>query len=178
MRSFVKWGSALALVAILAVSFWAVVRGFRLSSWPPTELVRFTEPLRGVRVGRSNTSQQEKADGAGTVQEIRKVAESVPGVKVVWPVQSGNDVIIGIDMDLPAEGRQKDVELAVEREVRSRVRTVDEVFVTADPSQTLRLRQISQSLILGRPISDFTVDLAELQGSISNQGALPGGGHD
>lgn len=171
MNRFVKWGSATLLAALGVAVVWSATDNTGVNRDNNVQRARFVQPLPGVGAGGS-TSNAGNTGGTGmgqpvtSIQATKQVAEGVPGVKAAWPVQTGNDVLLGIELSKGTAASAASVADIVARRVDARVPAIDNLQVVTQPAQVSRLKTIYQSTLLGGPSGDYAREVAEIWGAV------------
>jgi YhcN/YlaJ family sporulation lipoprotein len=122
-----------------------------------------------VEVRQTEPAQRETANPRETADRLASLARKVPEVKAANCVVFGNIVIVGIDVDGRLDrSRVGTIKYAVAEALRQDPQGVRAV-VTADPDLAARIREISEDIRRGRPVSGFANELADIVGRLMPQ---------
>ncbi|MDN5347257.1 MAG: hypothetical protein PWP65_821 [Clostridia bacterium] len=90
-------------------------------------------------------------------------AQKTPGVKAATVVLSGNTAFVGLDLKSEVEASRTS---AIKKEVVDRLKRAEPrlttVSVTSDPDTVARIKKVAEGIRGGRPVTDFTRELAEI----------------
>ncbi|SNX52800.1 YhcN/YlaJ family sporulation lipoprotein [Thermoanaerobacterium sp. RBIITD] len=101
----------------------------------------------------------ESARAARIATNVAKI----PEVNKATVVISGNTAIVGIDMKSKVQGaHETEVKKKVEKIVRDTDKGIKHVSTTSDPDLYTRLNNIAKGIAAGRPLSEFTKQIAEI----------------
>lgn len=94
--------------------------------------------------------------------DVSRIAESVPGVERAYSVVVGNTALVGFDMDAnKQESGIKEVKDSVARKVQADSR-IARAYVSGDPDVTARIKELSDNIRKGRPITDYLDEIGEI----------------
>ncbi|GGA32337.1 putative lipoprotein YlaJ [Kroppenstedtia guangzhouensis] len=125
---------------------------------PQTERVKQTVPEP-----RHNRSNQAVA------RRLVEIANGMPQVEGATALVVGRYTIVGLDLDPTLDrGRSATVKYSVAEALEEDPQGAN-ALVTADPDLVQRIRELSDDINKGRPISGLADELAEIAGRISPQ---------
>jgi YhcN/YlaJ family sporulation lipoprotein len=152
-----KTRKILLMLFVITMIITTVLSGCKPAKKPtPT---RYTPPApkttpAPVRKPVSETARAERI--------ARNVAK-IPEVNKATVVISGSTALVGIDMKAHVQGaHETEVKKKVEKTVRETDKAVKNVSVTADPDLYKRIDNIAKGIAAGRPLSEFTKQIAEI----------------
>ncbi|PKM82831.1 MAG: hypothetical protein CVU89_01435 [Firmicutes bacterium HGW-Firmicutes-14] len=156
--NFFRGSLSLAFILILSVT---LMGGCTAQKKPLPPAPGPTAPDRapGTEVQPAPRTQAETRDIAS---DITRTAESVEGVEKAYTVAVGNTVLIGFDLEA---GKQ---ELGIAK-IKNRVAEKAEAdprivraYVSSDPDITARIREISDNIRRGRPVTEYLDEIGEI----------------
>lgn len=129
-------------------------------------------PLQRVR---ENTPSQKQAqqnrqqNPQTTAKHLANIATRIPHVKHATAIAAGNYTIVGIDVDSKLDrGRVGSVKYAVAEALKKDPRGAH-ALVTADADLVQRIRELSDEMAKGKPLSGMMDELADIAGRIAPQ---------
>ncbi|CCO08099.1 conserved exported hypothetical protein [Desulforamulus hydrothermalis Lam5 = DSM 18033] len=94
---------------------------------------------------------------------LAQEAAKVEGVKSAYVVVSGNMAVVGLNIDKNMEAAQTDrIKSEVGQRLKNADRQINDVRVSTDADTVTRIRNISEGIRQGRPVTDFTKQLDEI----------------
>ncbi|ATW24327.1 YhcN/YlaJ family sporulation lipoprotein [Candidatus Formimonas warabiya] len=102
---------------------------------------------------------------------ITQKVDALPDVKKCTVVVTKNTAYIGLTLEPGA--KKETTEPAVSSKVMSTEPLINTVYVTSDPRMVSRLKRIHDEIAGGKPITNFTKDLAVIAGSMSTRTTTP-----
>lgn len=126
----------------------------------------FTFTLAGCPLQRERAEQPRPVPQNKTVvaDKISAVATRVEGVQDAYTVVTANTALVGITLKNQNTSRNEmvKVEDQVAKTVIQKVSAIGSVYVTAAPEIVPRIRDISQRIARGEPITRFTRDIQNI----------------
>jgi YhcN/YlaJ family sporulation lipoprotein len=116
-----------------------------------------TGPAGGVPQAPSGTAVPNEAD------QLRDIANAVPGVNSSYVVVVTNLALVGIDLrDTMTAAQTEDLKKRVSDTITTRDPRIRQVLVTADPNLVTRLRNLGDRITRGEPISGVWDELTKM----------------
>jgi len=126
-------------------------------------------PVKNRTENTGETVNENREENVKTADHLAELAEAVNGVKNARAVVLGRFAVVGIDVDKDLERSEVGtIKYAVAEALRQDPQGVRAV-VTADPDLAARIREISEDIRRGRPVSGFANELADIVGRLMPQ---------
>lgn len=101
-------------------------------------------------------SEQDALIGRNLADRISTMKDVSSATVVI----SGKKAWVGVDLTVNARGTlTQEVKDNITRMIKTRVPTIDTVYITADDDTVTRLRNVARDVLAGKPSSDFTNEL-------------------
>lgn len=124
-----------------------------------------TEPNAPDRVPEMEVKpapERSPAEDRDTAADIRRIAESVPGVERSYSVVVGNAVLIGLDLDNDQQEQGiSNIKNRVAEKAEADTRIV-RAYVSSDPDTTARIRELADNVRKGRPVTEYLDEIGEI----------------
>lgn len=119
--------------------------------------------LTGFPKWRLNPLRKEVLPRTGIQSaDIRRIAESVPGVERSYTVVVGNAVLIGLDLDRNQQEQGiSNIKNRVAEKAEADSRIV-RAYVSSDPDTTARIRELADNVRKGRPVTEYLDEIGEI----------------
>lgn len=108
------------------------------------------------------TPRRTPAENRDIAADIADQAADVQGVKSAYTVVVGNAVLIGLNLD--ANLQEKGIS-QVKNQVADKAEAdprIVRAYVSTDPDTTARIREMSDNVRKGRPITDYLDEIGEI----------------
>ncbi|GGE22796.1 hypothetical protein GCM10011571_26090 [Marinithermofilum abyssi] len=133
-------------------------------SAPPTDKIPHTQ-----RVRQTAPDPRYARNPQAIANRMVRIATNMPQVKGATAVSAGPYTIVGIDVDPTLDrGRVGTIKYSVAQALQEDPQGSN-VLVTADTDLVQRLRELSDDVAHGRPLSGVAQELAEIAGRIMPQ---------
>ena len=122
-----------------------------------------TTPAPGTPGYTTPAPVRKPVSETARAERIARNVAKIPEINKATVVISGSTALVGIDMKAHVQGaHETEVKKKVEKTVRETDKAVKNVSVTADPDLYKRIDNIAKGIAAGRPLSEFTKQIAEI----------------
>lgn len=138
-------------------------------SLSPERVKYQTKRVRQNMPPQTHPSHQYQRGPQTTAKHLAKLASKVPHVRHATAISAGRYTIVGIDVDPHLDrGRVGTVKYSVAQALKKDPRGAN-ALVTADTDLVQRVRELSNEMAKGKPISGIINELADIAGRIAPQ---------